>query len=58
MLDIITQKTFPMRSWFERDELVVSMLEHLISEKHKWTKQEEQEYRDSILELYKPVWDK
>jgi len=37
----------------DKEDKVLEMLEYLIANKHKRTKEEEQEYRNKILELYK-----
>ena len=42
-----------MERWPERDKLVLEMLDYLIKNKVDMSEEEEQEYRDKILELYK-----
>ena len=53
MIDIVNPQTQPMESWYERDKLVLRMLEYLIRKEPTRSKEEEQEYRNKILNLYK-----
>ena len=41
-----------MDRW-ERDQKTIEMLEHIIANKHKRSEEEEIEYRNKILDMYK-----
>ena len=57
MIDNLYTETSVMDRWPARDELVLKMLEHIKKNKANWTEEEEQTYRDSILDLYENKWN-